>query len=88
MTTSITAHDLTPVQQLQRVFTETLELPADIDHSTLAYRETLGWESLAHMQLVLAIESAFDVMLETDDVLALSSFTAACDILRKYGVAI
>jgi acyl carrier protein len=88
MTTSTIAATVTPLEQLQRVFTDTLELPADVDHSTLAYRDTLGWESLAHMQLVLAIESAFDVMLETEDVLALSSFTVACEILRKYGVAI
>jgi acyl carrier protein len=88
MTTSVATEPQTPLQQLQRVFTDALELRGEIDHNSLTYRDSLGWDSLAHMQLVLAIESAFDVMLETDDVLALSSFPAACEILRRHGVAI
>lgn len=74
--------------RLRQAFTDALELPAGIDHTTLAYRETPTWDSLAHMQLVIAIESAFDVMLETEDVLALSSFTEACVILRRHGHAV
>lgn len=34
-------------------------------------------DSLAHMALVAALEQAFDVMIDTEDVLAISSFTAA-----------
>ena len=74
--------------RLEQVFTEALELPPDTEHATLAYRETAVWDSLAHMQLIIAIESSFDVMLETTDVLGLSSFTVACETLRRHGVAI
>ena len=74
--------------RLQQVFTDALELPPGTEHAALAYRATAAWDSLAHMQLVIANESAFDVMLETTDVLGLSSFTAACEILRRHGVPI
>jgi acyl carrier protein len=83
MTTTATADALA---RLKAAFTEALELPANADHDTLAYRETPTWDSLAHMQLVIAIEGAFDVMLETEQVLALSSFAEARAILRTHGI--
>jgi acyl carrier protein len=73
---------------LAQAFIDALELPSDTDCATLKYRETPNWDSLAHMQLVVAIESAFDIMLQTAEVLELSSFDAACSILRQHDIAI
>jgi acyl carrier protein len=80
----VTANQLT---RLQQVFTAALELAPDVDHSGLAYRETPQWDSVAHLQLVIALEAEFDVMLETDDVLSLSSFGDATTILGRHGIA-
>ncbi len=38
------------------------------------------------MRLIAAIESEFDVMLETDDILDMSDFQKALEILAKNGV--
>ncbi|MCU0635043.1 MAG: acyl carrier protein [Gemmatimonadaceae bacterium] len=86
MTDTTTLADALP--RLKQAFTTALELPAEADHATLAYRETAVWDSLAHMQIVLAIETEFGIMLETEDVLALSSFPVACEILRRYGIPV
>ena len=40
------------------------------------------------MQLVSTIETAFDLMLDTDDVIGMSSYDKAKEIVRKYGVAL
>jgi hypothetical protein len=40
------------------------------------------------MQLVAGIEAVFDIMLETEDVIGMSSFGKACEIVEKYGVAL
>jgi acyl carrier protein len=40
------------------------------------------------MRLIAALETEFDIMLETDDVLDLSSFAKGLDILGKYGVSV
>jgi acyl carrier protein len=88
MTSTVTHTQSTSLLRLKAAFIAALELDADAEHTILAYRETPTWDSLAHMQLVIAIESAFDVMLETSDVLALSSFTEACTILRRHGVTL
>ena len=52
----------------------------------LQYGSTKGWDSVAHMSLIASLDSTFDVMLEIDDVLDLSSYEKAREILAKYGV--
>ncbi|HEY0931755.1 MAG TPA: acyl carrier protein [Gemmatimonas sp.] len=85
---SVTSPDQTDaIARLREAFTTALELAPDADHEALAYRETPAWDSVAHMQLIVAIEGTFDVMLETEEVLALSSFPEARNILRKHGIA-
>lgn len=66
------------------VFADVLELPADADKSTLVYNETKGWDSLGHMRIIAGLEEDFDCMLETDDILDMSSFDKAVSIVKKY----
>jgi acyl carrier protein len=66
---------------------DSLGLPADVDWETLSYRGVQEWDSVAHMHLVGEIEQHFDLMLETGDVLAMSSFTATQAILVRHGVS-
>ena len=40
------------------------------------------------MGLIAAIEEAFDIMMETDDIVDLSSFDKGKEILKKYDVEI
>lgn len=74
-------------QKLQEIFVESLGIDGDVDFETLEYRGIEEWDSLAHMSLVGEIEDAFDIMLETDDVIDMSSYTRAREILSKYGVS-
>ena len=79
MTTELT-------DKLRQVFVEALELPADVDVDNLKYRDIEQWDSLGHMTLVAAIEDAFDVQLDTEQVIDMSSFKVALDMLRGMGV--
>ena len=75
--------------RLQEAFQTALDLPADTDWSTLAYAQHEHWDSLGHMALVAEIEEAFDIMMETDDVIAMSSYPVAVDLLKtRYDVAL
>ena len=75
-----------PIGKLKDAFVSSLGLPSDFDPSNLEYRSIPEWDSLAHLNLVMAVESAFDVMFDTNDVLGLSSFSACIDILQRHGV--
>lgn len=73
-------------QRLKKVFSAALGLAPEVDVTALAYAQHPAWDSVAHMQLVSALESEFDIMLDTDDVIGLSSFGEAARIVQKYGV--
>ncbi|MCX4473438.1 hypothetical protein C5N14_19170 [Micromonospora sp. MW-13] len=70
------------------VFRTALELPDGVQVNSLEYRGVEQWDSLAHMSLVAAIEDEFGVMLDTDEVIDLSSFERARQILEKHGVVL
>lgn len=73
-------------EKLQAAFHKSLELDPAVEVSDLQYRAIPEWDSIGHMVLVAEIENEFDVMLSTDEVVALSSFPAAVDILKAHGV--
>lgn len=75
------------IEDLESAFVSGLGIDgSSVEWSALGYRGIPEWDSVAHMALVAEIEDRFDVMLEVEDVIALSSFSAAQQILGKYGV--
>lgn len=70
-----------------QAFAETL----DVDTSTvenLEYQAIPQWDSIGHMGLVAAIEDAFDIMMDTDDIIDFSSYKKGIELLKKYNVEI
>jgi acyl carrier protein len=49
----------------------------------LIYQAIPTWDSVGHMALVAALEQEFDIMMETDDIIELSSFEKGMEILLK-----
>ena len=74
------------LELLKAAFVEGLAIPEDTDFDSLEYRGIKEWDSVAHMALVAIIEETFDIMMETDDVIDMSSFLKAKEILAKYGI--
>lgn len=74
-------------QKLKTIFAEALDIPENDVVDSLAYNSIEQWDSIAHMSLIAAIDEGFDIMMDTDDVIDLSSFAKAKEILGKYGVA-
>lgn len=66
-------------------FARALDIPVDSVSDELAYNTIPQWDSVAHMGLVAELENTFDVMLDTDDIIELSSVARAREILRKNG---
>ncbi len=77
---------MTELRRLRDAFRTSLDLPPDAEVDDLRYQDNEKWDSLAHMSLVAAIEDEFSVMIDTDDVINLSSFKEAVRILGEYGV--
>lgn len=73
-------------QKLKSIFSEALGIDESTIIDDLAYNTIPEWDSVAHMSLVAEIDDQFDIMLDTDDVLDMSSFAKAKEILRKYNI--
>jgi acyl carrier protein len=76
---------LTPEQKLKGAFIQAIGLPADTDFGTVEYGVTNHWDSIAHMQLIAEIENTFDIMLSTEQVIGLSSFEKAKQMITPHG---
>ena len=77
------------VSQVDDAFRESLGFAEGFDVTTAAYGKTDEWDSVAHMQLVAALEDAFGIMIETDDVIAMSDYATVLEILKtRYDVAV
>ena len=75
------------LEKYNNAFTETFEITED-QLPDLKYQDINAWDSVGHMTLVAAIEDAFDIMMDTDDIIDFSSYEKGKEILAKadYGV--
>ncbi|TDE50945.1 acyl carrier protein [Nonomuraea mesophila] len=74
------------LDRLRAVFRVALNLPDGTDVDGLEYRAIPQWDSLAHMALIAAMEDEFSVMIDTDEMIDMSSFAKAAELLEKHGV--
>jgi acyl carrier protein len=73
-------------QKLQGSFRQGLALPPTFDVTHADSSNLRQWDSVAHLQLVVAIEDNFAVRLTPADVVELQSYQRAIAILRRHGV--
>ncbi|GAA3718282.1 acyl carrier protein [Nonomuraea antimicrobica] len=74
------------LDRLRAVFRMTLNLPPDRPVDGLQYRSIPQWDSLAHMALIAAMEDEFSIMIDTDEMIDMSSFAKAVELLEKHGI--
>ena len=73
-------------KRLEEIFSETLGIDTARVVDGLEYNSIKEWDSVAHMALIAALEENYDIMLETEDVIDMSSVGRAREILSKYSV--
>ena len=74
------------MKSLRRLLSEVLRLGEDKIVPELAIHETATWNSLTHIELVVTIESAFQVQLSEDEIVAMTSVDKIQKILSERGV--
>ena len=71
---------------LEQVFAEALGIDVGSVNDALAYNSIPQWDSVAHMGLIAQLEDHYGVLLDTDDIIDMSSVDKAREILTKYGI--
>lgn len=73
-------------EKLVSAFADSLGIDKQIVNDDLKYQSIPEWDSVSHMVLITQLEDSFQIALETDDVIDLSSVSKAKEILRKYQI--
>lgn len=76
---------LSPLEKLRSAFQRGLALPRSFDAAHAESSTLSQWDSVGHLQLVVAIEDAFGVQLTPAELIELTSFPKAMEILRSKG---
>ena len=74
-------------QTLRQCFQSALGLKATDALEGLAYGASPVWDSVAHTALVAELESSFGVELTSQDILQITSFQKARQVLERHGVS-
>ena len=72
--------------KLENVFRAVFELAPDTDVSRVRQISEPRWDSLAHVSLVAAVESEFNLNLDAADSLRITSFQATQLLLDEKGL--
>jgi len=70
----------------KQVFISSLSINENDFKDSLKYNEIPEWDSIGHMTLISALEEAFKVTFETDDIVDYSSYKKGVEILNKYKI--
>ena len=73
------------IEKYNHVFIESFGV-TDADLKNLEYQGVKAWDSVGHMALMAALEEAFDIEMEIDDIIGFSSYNVGKTVLNKYGV--
>ena len=69
------------------VFSTTLGVPADTISDETSPENTREWDSLQSMNLVLALEEAFEVQFSTKEIVSMRNVGLVRKVLRQKGAA-
>jgi acyl carrier protein len=70
-----------------KVFSEVLRIPAESISDDTSPENTPQWDSLQAMNLVIALEAAFNVRLSTKEIVSMRTVGLVRKVLRSKGIA-
>ena len=74
--------------QLRKLLAEVLGISEELVTDAMTLLNTEAWDSFAHLELIVAIESEFGVSLSADDIAGMTSFAAIRTTLISRGVEV
>ena len=71
-------------QKLKQVVLETLKIAASDYHEDLSAGDLPQWDSIGHVNLLMAVEKEFDVAFDVTDAIDIESVGDLREMVRKY----
>lgn len=73
--------------KLNELFAHTLNIPPSRVTEEMTMQNTAEWDSLKHIELIVAIEGQYNIELTGDEIAVMTSYQTISDMLQKRGVA-
>lgn len=77
---------MTNIEKLNNIFAEVFSVDVSALNANFDKNSVDGWDSVHQLSLTSAVEDAFDIMLDAEDILGFTSYENAKEILKKYEV--
>ena len=74
-------------EKYDKIFKDTLEIEQDVLKG-LEYNQIEAWDSIGHMELIATFEDEWDIVMEMDDIIEISSYENGKEILKRYEIDI
>jgi acyl carrier protein len=72
-------------QQIVQIVSDVLNLPVDRIMPSTSPADVEGWDSVQHLNLVLAIEQATGIQLSPEDIEGMQTVGAILDVVERRG---
>ena len=69
------------MDKLKTVMANLFHLNVEEIGESTTLENTSSWDSLRHMELILEIEKSFEIQLEADQIVAMTSYSAIMEVL-------
>lgn len=79
---------MTNREKYNQVFIESFSVGEGQLNADFVYQSVPQWDSIGHMSMIAALENAFDIMMDTDDIIDFSSYAKGIELLAKYNIVI
>jgi acyl carrier protein len=79
---------MTNREKYNQVFMESFSINNDQLNDDLVYQSVQQWDSIGHMGMIADLEEAFDIMMDTDDIIDFGSYNKGIELLAKYDIII
>jgi acyl carrier protein len=74
-------------ERIRHILAVVLEMPEHEVDERLSAEQTTNWDSIRHLDLVMALEEAFGVSFSSEELGTLTSYRAIVEALGQRGVA-
>ncbi len=76
------------IEKYNSVFIDCFAVTEEMLNENFTYQCVPSWDSVGHMGMIAALEDAFGIMMETEDIIEFGSYTIGIEKLKKYGIEI
>lgn len=79
---------MTNKEKYEKVFMDCFNVDKSVLNDEFVYQSVPEWDSIGHMSMIGEIEEAFEIEMETDDIIEFGSYTIGIQMLAKYKIVI